>query len=176
MKKMTILLAGLILMSLLIATANADSTYLEREMVRDEKVIRGSFTLILYGGRYFDDLETIAVLDSEEDEYTFEPYAPEFHYHLKKNMAAENAFKEAMHFVSAHSSFINAHVSRLVDRDGRVLGYEVRPIYLPLRYGLSDILDASYRLKGKKVTVYLYLKPFIKRPEENGDSKDIFPD
>ena len=37
-----------------------------------EGEISGVFTLILYGGNYFDDLETVAFLDREGDAYTFD--------------------------------------------------------------------------------------------------------
>ncbi len=173
MKKASLTLAGLILMSFMIAPAYANSTYLEREIVKDEKTIAGTFTAILYGGSYSNDFETIAVLDVENDEYTFEPYTSEFNYTLKKHLSAEEAIKEAMHFVSDHGSFINAHLSKVMNSDGSVLGYEVRPLYLPLRYGLADVLDVSYLLKGEKVTIYLYLKPFIRRPEEGNGSSEF---
>ncbi len=42
--------------------------------------ISGVFTIILYG----NDLETIAILGKEGERYTFEPFAPEFKYTVKK--------------------------------------------------------------------------------------------
>lgn len=46
--------------------------------------VAGTYTLILFGGTFADDLETFAMLDLEGDQYTFEPYAPEFRYRIKK--------------------------------------------------------------------------------------------
>jgi hypothetical protein len=49
-----------------------------------ENDIKGVFTLILYGARDINDIETVAILDLEGDQYTLEPYAPAFDYKVKK--------------------------------------------------------------------------------------------
>jgi hypothetical protein len=120
--------------------------------------ITGTFTLILYGGNYSDDLETIAILDYERDQYNFEPYAPEFDYRIKKGVPAKEALEEAKKFVSFHNSFWHFQLSRIIDNKGDTIGYELRPLYLPLTFGVSDVLDVSYWLKGGnkvKVTIKL---------------------
>jgi hypothetical protein len=126
--------------------------------------ITGTYTLILYGGNYSDDLETIAILDREGDQYNFEPYAPDFDYRIKKGVPAKEALKEAEKFVSFHNSFWRSQISRIIDNKGNIIGYEVRPLYQPFTFGISDILDVYYWLKeGGGVKVLIRLKQSVER-------------
>lgn len=155
---------------LCIAFLNSCSTgnYLRTEGVRDTN-IQGTFTLILYGSRHLNDIETIAILDIEGDGYSFEPYAPEFDYKIKRGIPAKEALEEAERFVSWHSSFYRTQLSRILDYKGNVIGYELRPLYQLLAFGVSDVLDVDYRIKDNKVIVRIKLKPQIERMLFNGD-------
>lgn len=132
----------------------------------------GAFTLILYGARHGNDVETVAILDKEGDRYTFEPYAPEFDYRIKKGLSAKEALEEAERFVSFHSSFWYSRLSKIIDNEGNTIGYEVRPFYYPTTFGVTDVLDVNYRIKDSKVIAYIKLKPEIERMLFGGDGKD----
>jgi hypothetical protein len=126
--------------------------------------ITGTFTLILYGGNYADDLETIAILDLEGDRYRFEPFAPDFDYRLRPGMPAKEAFATAEKFVSFHSAFWRTQLSKILDRSGNVIGFELRPLYRPLVYGFSDILEVNYWPKEDgKIKVMIRLIPEVER-------------
>jgi hypothetical protein len=146
----------------------AAGNYLRTEGAKDAD-IRGSFALILYGSRHLNDIETIAILDMEGDRYSFEPYAPEFDYKIKRGIPAKEALEEAERFVSWHSSFYRTQLSRILDGKGNVIGYEIRPLYQPLAFGASDVLDVDYRIKDNKVIVRIRLKPQIERMLFDGD-------
>jgi len=120
--------------------------------------ISGMFTLILYGGNYLDDPETVALLDREGDAYTFDIFAPDFNYRAIKGLSAAEGLKKAEEFVSRNTSFHQVRLSSIVlDKTGNI-GYEVRPLYLPFTYGTDDLLDISYGEKGNKVVVHIRLK------------------
>lgn len=121
--------------------------------------ISGVFTLILYG----NDLETVAILGKEGERYTFEPFAPEFKYTVKKGVQAKEAIAEAETFISRHSSFHQSRISGIVDERGNTLGYEFRPLYLPISIGTEDVLDVNYKMEANKVIVYINLKPSIEK-------------
>jgi len=124
--------------------------------------VQGSFALILFGGAYKDDLETIALLDNEGDEYSIEPYAPEFDYVTKRRLSAEEALAQASRFVSFHHAFWKIHLSKILGPDGTVIGFEVKPLYFPFIYGISDVLDVSYwPKKDGKVKVVIRLLPSL---------------
>ena len=132
--------------------------------------VSGTFTLILYGGNYFNDVHTIAFLDSEGDQYTFEPYAPEFEFRLVKGLSAKEALDKAQHFVSTTDNcFLRSQLSRVLDQNGKTMGYELRPFYNPICYGLADVLDVSYWNKNGKVVIRIRLKPSVEKQLLGGD-------
>lgn len=133
--------------------------------------VSGAFTLILYGANYLDDLETVAILDYEADDYHLEPYAPAFNYKVREGVQSQEALKEAEKFVSFHSSFWKSQMSKILDKEGVTIGYEVRPLYRPFTYGLSDILDVYYWFKGNgKVRVIIRLKSSVESTGLSNDS------
>lgn len=132
----------------------AFAKFLKTEQAKPEEVT-GVFSLILYGGRHSSDLETVAIFDKEEDQYEFEPYAPEFDYKIKKEIPAGDALKEARKFVSFHNSFWRSQLSRIIDEKGNIIGYELRPLYYPFVYGSDDVLEIYYRIKDGKVIVQI---------------------
>jgi hypothetical protein len=135
--------------------------------------ITGVFSLILYGRRFADDVETIAILDLEGDGYTLDPFAPDFDFKIKKGLSAKEALEQAQKFVSFHNAFWRSQLSRIIDNNGNTIGYEIRPLYLPFYFGVSDILDVYYWLKENgRVKVTIKLIPSVEKrrfPGWNGD-------
>ena len=125
--------------------------------------IKGNFSVILYRGSYADDLETVALLDSEGDQFTFEPFAPDFDYVIKKGLSAEEALKAAEKFVTFHQpSFWRTQLIKIINPEGNIIGFELKPLYFPFAYGRIDVLDIYYWLeKGGKIKVTIKLKPSI---------------
>jgi len=140
----------------------APRIYLKTESAKVTE-ISGTYTLILYGGRYSNDIETIAILDKEDAKYTFEVYAPEFDYKIKHGVPAEEALEEAEKFVSFHHSFWQSRLSRIIDPAGNTIGYELSPLYYPLDFGYTDVLDVRYVIKDSKVIVTISLIPEVRR-------------
>jgi len=131
--------------------------------------LTGNFTVILYGGRHFRDIETVAFLIPEGSPYTFEPYAPEFDYRIVKGVPAKDAFEMAEHFVRIQYAFLRSLTTKLVAENGKVIVYEVRPFYDPLTFGVEDVLDIDYSLRDDKVRIYVRLKPEVYRQLFSGD-------
>ncbi len=127
------------------------------------QAISGTFTVITYGARFSGDLENIVILDIEDDKYNFEVFAPEFDYKIKKNVSAPDAIIMAESFIAFHGAFKHSQVSQVKDLDGRVIGYEFRPLYHPSEFGFFDVLDIHYWLDGNKVKVRIDLIPEIKK-------------
>jgi hypothetical protein len=131
--------------------------------------ITGNYRVILNGCNFLNDLETIAFLDKEGDQYTFEPYTPAFNYRVKKEVAAADAVAMAQKFVDCNTSFKYVRMSRISTPNGDILGYEIRPLYRPFTYGVDDVLYTAYILRGDKVVITIRLVPSVKRMLENGD-------
>jgi hypothetical protein len=159
MKKLTFVL---VLILSMVSSSFAIAANLKTEEAKKEDV-KGVFTLILYGGRDVNDIERLAILDLEGDKYTFEPYAPEFDYRIKKSLSEKEALEMAYKFVSSHNAFYRSQLSRIIDDKGNTIGYELRPLYMPFIYGVSDVLDVYYSLKGEKVRAYIRIIPSVER-------------
>lgn len=130
----------------------------------------GVFDLILYGGNYSNDLETAAFLDRQGDAYNFAINAPEFNYRTIKGLSFEEGIGKAREFVSSSTSFHQVQLTSIVNDKSQVIGYEVRPLYLPYSYGTDDVIDIWYAEKGNKVVVTVRLKPSV----EDLKSRDDF--
>lgn len=132
--------------------------------------VPGTFSLILYGGRHFRDAESLALLDLEGDLYTLEPYAPEFDYRVVKGLSAKDALERAQSFLSSHYAFRRSLLSKILDSDGKTIGYELRPLYDPLSFGVTDVLDVDYvPRKDGKVRVYINLRTSVWQQLFGGD-------
>ncbi len=141
--------------------------------MKNEKIIPGNYTVIFYGARHGQDLETIVLMDYEEDEYTFEPYANEFDYTTHK-YGAEQALAEAITFVSWYPSYWRAQLSRITDENNRLLGYELRPLYHYIStYGYTDVLNVYYDLIENKVEIHIELKRGVENAIEGDGSFHI---
>jgi len=161
----------IVIVSFLLVVSGSDAleTPLSTEWVNASDVT-GTFTLILYGGNYFNDIHTIAFLDSEGDRYTFEPYAPAFEYRVIKGLSAKEALDKAQNFVSTIGNcFLRSQLSKVLDKNNKTIGYELRPFYMPTCYGLSDVLDVSYWNKDGKVVIRIRLYPIVDKQLQSGD-------
>src|SRR5271157_6235676 len=122
-----------------------------------EKEVAGTYSLILYGGRHGNDLETVAILNKEDAPYEIVPYAPEFDYLIEKHVPAKEALAKAYKFVSFNPYYSRTQLTRIIDSSGSLLGYEIRPLYQPLAYGYYDVLYIDYWRKDGKVFVKMKL-------------------
>ncbi|MEK6678113.1 MAG: hypothetical protein AABY39_01730 [Nitrospirota bacterium] len=156
--------------------AYTDSFAFERFLKTKEATdsdVKGMFTLILYGYSHAKDVETIAILDKEGDQFIFEPYAREFNYKTKKGVPAEEALDEARRFVSQPISFYRAQLSSILNNKGKTIGYEIRPLYQPFVYGTPDLLDVGYIQKNGKIVAIIKLKSWVeKRLLDDGDERE----
>ena len=130
----------------------------------EESGIKGAiFTLILYSGTWPNAVANVAFLDREDDRIALEPYAPDFTFKLMKGLTSAEAFARAEEFVSHHSSFLRSRIAAIADEYDRVIGYEIRPLYLQTTFGSEDILDISYRQKDNRVDIYIKLDSNIEQ-------------
>jgi hypothetical protein len=136
--------------------------------------ITGTYTLFLYGARHIEDIETVAILAKEGTPYTFEIYSPDFNYKVIQGVPADEAYKKAAEFVSFHHAFDYYAVSKILDGNGVVIGYEVRPYYRPFEYGYYDVLDVWYSIQDGTVITRIHMKPEVEQYLRDGDGRKPF--
>ena len=125
--------------------------------------VKGTFSLILYSGSWPEAIERVAFLDREDDHIALEPYAPAFAFRVIRGLAAEEALSRAESFVSGHSSFRGSRLAKITDDYDRVVGYEIRPLYLSTTFGAGDILIIDYRQRDTHIDIFIRLDPDVER-------------
>jgi hypothetical protein len=129
--------------------------------------VQGTFTLILYGCRSSDDIENMAVLDKEGDAFTFEIFAPDFSYTVKTGVPAGEALAEAEKFVRCNINSEGSQLKKILGPAGNSIGFELRPLYSPVRFGIQDVLNVTYTVKERQVAAYIKLDPDVDRSRRN---------
>jgi ribosomal protein L31E len=173
MKKAMVFLMFAVLLTgfVFIANAYAAKKSLETELA-DPSEIKGTYTVILYGDAQYEGLETTAFLDFEGDDYTLEPYAPEFQYKTENGLQAAEAIKKAEKFVSRHQDFSRFQWAKILNNNGKTIGYELKPLYHPLSYGMSDVTIVTYYQKNGKIEIRIRLESSIEQQlHNNGNDK-----
>jgi hypothetical protein len=163
-------LAALLLAALLPVSCTTE-VRINTQGAQDSEVT-GTYSVIYYGCNFNNDLETIVLLAKEGGNYTFEPYAPDFKYRVKKGVAAKDAVAGAKEFVNCSTSFRSTQLYKITGPTGDILGYEVRPLYDPLRYGAEDVLFTDYELRGNKLVIKIRLNPSVEMMLQGGSGKD----
>ena len=110
----------------------------------DAEVETGSFALILHssqGQRYMD---TVAILDIEGDAYEIEPAAAPYNFTVVEGLTGQQALQTARRFIDFYAGHNTTGQQAITSPAGDVIGYELRPLYHPFVYGVSDVMDITY--------------------------------
>jgi hypothetical protein len=132
--------------------------------------LQGTYALLLYGCKYGNDLENIAILYKDKGPFTFEMYSLQTSYRVRNGLPAVEALKQADQFLRCSTEYWKTQLSKIVDREGTIVGYELRPLYAPYQYGHMDVLDINYWLRDNNVTVYIKLDPDTQKSIDNGSN------
>lgn len=149
-----------VLFPLILASCYGKHLY-TREVAALPSGLSGTFSVLEFGCRHPDDIFNIAILDADNDPHKFEIYAPDFEFKTKNFLPADEAFKQAEDFIRCSFHFQQEQVSEIINSTGKIMGYEVRPLYSPLRFGMSDVMIVNYSKKDGIVRVYLRLDPRV---------------
>ncbi len=143
----------------------------------DAAELKGTYTLLLYGCHYSDDIKNLAVLVDEGSRYPVEIYDTPTSYQVKKGLTGPQALREADSFVRCSiRRVVQTQLRRIMDEAGGTIGYEARPLYSPLEFGRTDVLLVSYSLQSGIVRTYIRLDPDLERTLESPgpDLRDSF--
>ncbi len=130
--------------------------------------VEGTYTLLLYGCHYPDDIKDLAILVSSNGKYPVEIYDLPTSYKTKKDLPGAEALKEAESFVRCSTRQVSrTQVHRIYDETGGTVGFEIRPLYFPLQFGRDDVFLVNYTLRDGRVTAYIRLDPGVQRVLES---------
>ena len=98
----------------------------------DASEVDGTFMLMLIGCTSASDLNNIAILKKEEEDRSFEitsPYGTE--PIAKSGLSGMDALAEADNFLGCNVESTHTQLSKIVNEEGTIVGFEVRPQYTP---------------------------------------------
>lgn len=167
--KNTIRFAALLLMTI---TLQSCMTGIQLSTTATDKtLISGTYTLLLYGCHYPDQIDNVAILVDENSRYPLEIYDINTSFTVKMGVPARQAVTEAEAFVRcSHHTIWKTQVTRIPDDSGGTVGYEVRPLYNVTEFGTPDVLMINYSLKNGKIRAYIRKSPAAE--DRYGDGRD----
>ncbi len=150
------------LLSLIIASCAGGKNL--RTAPSSAESISGIFDVTFYSNEDFDGLKKVVILDVAADAYEILLYEPEYFMQKVKHAKGDNAVKSAVEFIKGHPNYIKYQINKILDKEGNAIGFEVRPLYNPTTYGISDVMNNYYTLEDEgKVRATISLKAQIRR-------------
>lgn len=162
-----ILLAGF-----LCGSCAFNQTYIQTKNAEKAEIIEmtGSYTALLFGANYAEDIATVAILAPTDGQYAFDIYAPDWTYRIVKGVSGKDAVAMAEKFVHWHSSYLRTQMSKIIAPGGKVIGYEIRPLYMSTTFGRTDVMDIGYFLRAdNKIEVHVHLYDDVQMKFMGGD-------
>lgn len=167
--------AGLLLLGA-VATAEAKDVTIRGAEASE---LQGQYTIIAYGCESTSDSPSLAILKKEGTGYDFEvevstpayfwnsPQIPSDTQTLS-GVPAMEALRRAENFVKCNPEVQDVELNRITGPQGTVLGYEVRPVYMPLRYGSAGLQGVTYSLEERDIIASVSLNPLAEKNDWGG--------
>lgn len=134
--------------------------------------IKGQFNLIVYSNSFYNDPETFIILDRADDKMKILPYAPSFKYKIFPNLNEKEALKVIGDIFNNPSLISFLKCMEIID-SGQTLGFDIKPVYFPWIFGITEPLETSYKKMGNTLNVYIRLNPRVERQINNGGNFGI---
>jgi hypothetical protein len=135
----------------------------------DPAEVKGTYTLLLYGCHYPAQIQEVAILVEEGSKYPVKIHDLDSSYTVKQGVPAAEALSEADRFVRCSANRIwRTEMKKILDDAGGTIGYEVRPLYMPVVFGFPDVVKVSYSLQKGTVWAYVRLFPDVEKQQDMG--------
>jgi hypothetical protein len=136
----------------------------KRERVLPDVSEDVSFTLIYYVGISKRDNRRAVILDREDDSIEFIPTVRDFEYEILQNVSLEEAVYEAELFMEHEMIIYDYYFKKVLGPSGIIIGYEMRPVYVPWFYDTIDPVLIEYKYKRRMVSVFIKYQPWVSEP------------
>jgi hypothetical protein len=157
MNKIRRFLSGAVILLVITLTACVPGIRLMPSAAKPAEM-SGTYALLLYGCHYPSDVKNAAFFVEEGSKYPLEIFDIATSYKTITGLSAQQALVKAEAFLRCSTySVWQTQLSRIPDGSGGIVGYEMRPLYIPYQLGQADVLNISYFLKGGKVITYIRL-------------------
>ncbi len=122
-----------------------------------------TYKLIYFVGVHQADVRRAVILDLDDDDFDFHPEVEDFNYEILQNVSLPEAIYESEIFFQ-NEGVAGYKKNRIIDPEGQLVGYELRPTYYEAFMGVEDLLVMSYKLhKDKTISINIRLRASLKR-------------
>lgn len=147
-------LIGTVFFVLILFSCSTKGALLKTRLETDTEVSKATYFVILYGRETNQDVETVAVLDPDNDEFQLVAPHSRNNQTIYKNAGAEEAYKIATDFLGGLIISDRIEKRSILGPEGQVIGYELRPLFN--ESVRCDCLSTTYWLQdNNKVEFYV---------------------
>lgn len=105
----------------------------------------------------------IAILKKEDARYGIRLATAGSGYTVTEGLSGDQALVMARDLLEKDASVRDVEITEIKSPEGNVIGYELTPVFMPLRYGSAgiagDVTGTSYRVSEEKERVLAYVAP-----------------
>ncbi len=136
----------------------------------EETAIKGDFNLIIYGNAFTNDPETFIILDRTEEKTLILPYSSSHKYRIYEKIS-EGEVMQIIKDIFNNPSISFIKYREIKDSD-LSLGFEIKPVYYPWIFGISEPLETTYKKELDKIYIFIRLNPRVEKQLYNGNNVD----
>lgn len=131
------------------------------EAIEPPRDLGGQYILYLYGLRHDWDLEAFAFLDIEGDDTRIALRTYPRDYRVVAGISGSDGIAIAKRFFDTFRPYHRVSFRKIVDAEGRTVGYEIQPLYLRSLNDNPQVYSAYYYEKGEGLVEIRFYEPDI---------------
>lgn len=136
----------------------ASARGVDTDLVEPAEIQSGTYTLIAA-----EEPAPIAILKKEGAGYDIRLGSAGSGYTVTESLSEDRALMMATDLLEKDSAVTDVEIAEIKGPDGNVIGYELTPVFMPLRYGSAgiagDVTGTSYSVSEEKERVLAYVAP-----------------
>jgi hypothetical protein len=136
----------------------ASARGVKTDVVKPAEIQAGTYTVITAAVP-----APVAILKKEGAGYDIRLATAGSGYTVTSGLSGDVALLKATDVLEKDSSVSNVEITEIKSPEGSVIGYELTPVYMPLRYGSAgiagDVTGTSYSVSKEKERVLAYVAP-----------------
>ena len=146
---------------------SAEAKGVKTDRVKPYDVESGTYKVIGFEKGTVNDPMMIAILQREDVPYSLK-FKTAGDSREVTGLTQDEAIRQAEAYVKSNPAVTKTELSKIYDADGTLIGYEMTPVFMPMRYGSSDVVDSHFRVSGDRTLAYVTVDPMLQQIEQGG--------
>jgi hypothetical protein len=142
-------------------------TGMKTDMIKSTDIEPGTYKVITYDRVETNDPVSIVLLQQEGSGQTVKFTSPGAVNVRATGLSADEAVRLGQNYIERTPTVQDTELVK-VTSEGSVVGYEMRPVFMPLRYGSSDVVGTNYSVEPNRTLASVVLDPVMFLTEQGG--------